>query len=78
MELGTKKDHNEEMYILLGEPFPIIFQGVMAPGLGYVLLNTLSLQLLLNPIDEFDGTWYKERLHCIDVHIIRGALSNYY
>jgi hypothetical protein len=36
----------------------------------------LSSQLLLNPSGDFDETWYKERSHCVDVHIIRGALSN--
>jgi hypothetical protein len=39
---------------------------------------TLSLQLLLNPLRDFDETWYKERSHCVDVHIIRGPLSHHF
>jgi hypothetical protein len=27
---------------------------------------------------DFDETWYKERSHCGDVHIVRGPLSNYF
>jgi hypothetical protein len=36
-------------------------------------LNTISSQLLLNPMGDFDETWYKERSHCVDVHIVRRA-----
>jgi hypothetical protein len=39
---------------------------------------TLSLQLLLNPLRDFDETWYKERSHGVDVHILRGPLSYYF
>jgi hypothetical protein len=46
--------------------------------LAFSLKNTLSLQLLLNTLDDFDETWYKERSHCVDVHIVREALSNYF
>jgi hypothetical protein len=27
---------------------------------------------------DFDETWCKERSHCVDVHIVRGALFNYF
>jgi hypothetical protein len=37
----------------------------------------LSLQLLLNPLGDFDETWYKQRSHYLDVHIVRLVLSNY-
>jgi hypothetical protein len=30
---------------------------------------TLSLQHRLNPLGDFDETWYKERSHIGDVHI---------
>jgi hypothetical protein len=39
---------------------------------------TLSLQLVLNPLRDFDETWYKERSHCVDKRIIRGPLSYYF
>ena len=39
---------------------------------------TLSLQLLLNSLGDFDETWYKERSHYIDVHNMREALSIYF
>jgi hypothetical protein len=42
---------------------------------AFSLKNTF-LQFLLNPFGDFDETWYKERSHCVDVHIIREALSN--
>jgi hypothetical protein len=29
------------------------------------------LQLLLNPFRDFDGTWYKGRSNCGEVHIVR-------
>jgi hypothetical protein len=46
--------------------------------LAFSLKNTLSSQLLLNPVEDFDETWYKKRLHCADMHIIMGALSNFF
>ena len=46
--------------------------------LAFSLKSTLSLQLLLNPLGDFYETWYKKRSHCVDVHIIRGPLSNYF
>jgi hypothetical protein len=27
---------------------------------------------------DFDENWYKERSHCVDVHVVRVALSNYF
>ena len=39
---------------------------------------TLSLQLLLNPLRDFDETWYKGRSHYVDVHIVKGPLSYYF
>ena len=42
--------------------------------LAFSLNSTLSLQLLLNPLGDFYETSYKERSHCVDVHIIRGPL----
>jgi hypothetical protein len=42
--------------------------------LAFSLKNTL--QLLLKPLGDFDENWYKERSHCVDVHIVRGTLSN--
>jgi hypothetical protein len=38
----------------------------------------LSLHLLLNPLGDFDETWYQERSHYVDVHIVRVALSNFF
>jgi hypothetical protein len=29
-------------------------------------------------LGDFDETWYKERLHHVDVHIIRGTISNFF
>jgi hypothetical protein len=37
-----------------------------------------SSQTLLNLLADFDETCDKEKSHCVDVHIIRGALSNYF
>ena len=44
--------------------------------LGFSMQNTLSSQLLLNPWEDFDETWYKERSQFGDVHIVRGVLSD--
>jgi hypothetical protein len=38
------------------------------------LESTLSFQLLINALGDFDETWHKESSHCVDVHIIREAL----
>jgi hypothetical protein len=46
--------------------------------LTFSLKNTLSFQLLLNPLEDFDETWYKERSHHVDVYIVRGAQSNFF
>jgi hypothetical protein len=46
--------------------------------LAFSLKNTLSLQLLLNPLGNFNETWYKERSYCKNVHILSEALSNYF
>jgi hypothetical protein len=40
------------------------------------LKNILSSQVLLNLLGDFNETWYKERSHYVDMHIIRGGLSN--
>jgi hypothetical protein len=42
---------------------------------GYTVYSS---QLLLNPLGDFNENWYKEGSHCVDVHIIRGTLSNYF
>jgi hypothetical protein len=44
---------------------------------AFSLKNTVSLQVLLNLLGDFDETWYKERSDCLHVHIVRGAVSNY-
>jgi hypothetical protein len=44
--------------------------------LAFSLKNTLSSQLPLSCLEDFDETKYKERSHCGDVHIVRGALYN--
>jgi hypothetical protein len=71
-----KKNHIVEMCIFKDEYCPIIFQGVMAPGLSHLF----EKYIVFTTAFDFDETWYmyKERSHCGDVHIIRGALSNYY
>jgi hypothetical protein len=38
------------------------------------VLLTLSSQLLLNPLGDYDETWYKERSYCVDVHVLKRAL----
>jgi hypothetical protein len=39
---------------------------------------TLPSQNPLNPLRDFYETIYKERSHCVDVHIVWGALFNYF
>jgi hypothetical protein len=78
IKLGTKKDHIVEMFILLGELCPIIFQRVTAPRLCIFFEKYFSLQLLLNHFGDIDETWHKERSHCGHVHIVREALFNYF
>ena len=61
-----------------GTPVPSLSKELQPLDLAFSVKSTLSLQLLLNPLGDFDETWYKERSHCVDVHIIRGPLSNYF
>jgi hypothetical protein len=46
--------------------------------LAFSLKNTLSFQLLLNPLGDFDETWYKETSHSVDEHNVRGTLSKFF
>jgi hypothetical protein len=42
-----------------------------------ILLSVCPFNFVLNLLGDFNETWYKERSHCVDVHIIRGPLSNF-
>jgi hypothetical protein len=64
--------------VLKGNPIQLFFKELRPQEVAFSLKNTLSLQLLLNPLDVFDKTWYKERSHCVDVQIVRGTLSNFF
>jgi hypothetical protein len=49
MKLGTKKDHNEYMWILQGECCSLISEGIMGLEIKVFLMqNSLSLHFLLN------------------------------
>ena len=61
-----------------GTPVLLLPKELQPLDLAFSVKSTLSLQLLLNSLGDFDETWYKERSHCVDVHIIRGPLSNYF
>jgi hypothetical protein len=63
------------MCILLGEPCPIIFQGVTAPEFSIFFEKYFVFATPPKPFGVFLETWYRERSHCVDVHIVRGALS---
>jgi hypothetical protein len=78
MKLG--RSHCGDVHIVKESPvLSFLFLKELQPlDLPFSLKNTLSMQLLLNPLGDFDETWNKERSHCVDVHIVKGALSNYF
>jgi hypothetical protein len=59
-----------------GSPVQLFLKDVQPLDLALFLKNTLSLLLLRNPSGDFDETWYEERSHCVDVHIVKGTLFN--
>jgi hypothetical protein len=61
-----------------GTPVLYTSKGVTAPGLSIFLENYFVFATPPKPFGDFDETWYKERSHCVDVHIIRGLPSNYF
>jgi hypothetical protein len=47
----------------------LCYTSVVRPSI--LLHITLSSQLVLNHVGDFNETWYKERPHCVDVHFVR-------
>jgi hypothetical protein len=64
--------------ILEREPCPNIFQGVTIPDLALYFEKYFVFATPTKLFGDFNETRYKERSHCADVHIVRGALSIYF
>jgi hypothetical protein len=55
----------------MGSPVQRYLKELCTLDLTFSLKNALSSQLLLNPLGDFDKTWYKERSQCAGVHITK-------
>jgi hypothetical protein len=57
-----------------GSPVQSFSKELKRLDLAFSLKNTLFLQVLLNPLGDFNETWYKEGQNFVDVHDIKRAL----
>jgi hypothetical protein len=72
----TGRSHRGDMHYVRGV-LSIIFQGVTNPGFISIFCEKFFVFATPHtPFWDFDETLYKDRSHCRDVHILRGAFLN--